>query len=138
TFASSQTERPRRFPWTYSRRLYTRRRVSSTPQDPRGSVICGDRFPRENVEMADISLRSLSKRFPGDVIAAHDISLDINDGEFMVLVGPSGCGKSTLLRLIAGLEAASEGSIWIGGRDVTTLPPKRRDVAMVFQNYALY
>src|SRR5579862_8897311 len=87
--------------------------------------------------MAEIRLEGVSKRF-GDVAAVDDISLDIADGEFLVLVGPSGCGKSTLLRLIAGLEEASEGLIAIGDRDVTDLPPRSRDIAMVFQSYALY
>jgi multiple sugar transport system ATP-binding protein len=88
--------------------------------------------------MASIELDSVSKVFDGDVIAVDDVSLTIADGEFMVLVGPSGCGKSTLLRLIAGLEETSAGSVSIGGRDVTDLAPRHRDVAMVFQSYALY
>ena len=87
--------------------------------------------------MAEIRLEGVTKRF-GDVAAVDDISLEIADGEFLVLVGPSGCGKSTLLRLIAGLEEASEGLIAIGDRDVTDLPPRSRDIAMVFQSYALY
>src|SRR5919198_120440 len=88
--------------------------------------------------MAEIVLDHLSKVYSGGVVAVDDVSLRIGDGEFMVLVGPSGCGKSTLLRLIAGLEEASQGAISIGGDDVTTLAPRRRDVAMVFQSYALY
>ena len=88
--------------------------------------------------MASITLRGISKAFPGDVEAVRDISLDIRDGEFIVLVGPSGSGKSTLLRLIAGLEKPSSGDILIADRVVTSLRPKSRDVAMVFQNYALY
>ena len=88
--------------------------------------------------MAEIVLDHLSKVYPGGVVAVDDVSLQIGDGEFIVLVGPSGCGKSTLLRLIAGLEEASQGSISIGGTDVTTLAPRRRDIAMVFQSYALY
>jgi multiple sugar transport system ATP-binding protein len=88
--------------------------------------------------VAEIELQHLTKTFPGGVVAVDDVSLRIGDGEFMVLVGPSGCGKSTLLRLIAGLEEASEGSIAIGGGDVTQLAPRKRDVAMVFQSYALY
>jgi multiple sugar transport system ATP-binding protein len=88
--------------------------------------------------MAEIVLDHLSKTYPGEVVAVDDVSLSIGDGEFIVLVGPSGCGKSTLLRLIAGLEEASQGAISIDGTDVTTLAPRRRDIAMVFQSYALY
>jgi multiple sugar transport system ATP-binding protein len=88
--------------------------------------------------MAAIELQRLTKTYPGGVVAVDDVSLSIGDGEFIVLVGPSGCGKSTLLRLIAGLEEASRGSIAIGGSDVTQLAPRKRDVAMVFQSYALY
>jgi multiple sugar transport system ATP-binding protein len=88
--------------------------------------------------MAEIELEHLTKTFAGGVTAVADVSLPIEDGEFMVLVGPSGCGKSTLLRMIAGLEEVSAGRISIGGRDVTDLAPRRRDVAMVFQSYALY
>src|SRR5919109_486150 len=88
--------------------------------------------------MAEIELEHLTKVFPGGVTAVADVSLRIEDGEFMVLVGPSGCGKSTLLRMIAGLEEVTAGRISIGGRDVTDLAPRRRDVAMVFQSYALY
>jgi multiple sugar transport system ATP-binding protein len=88
--------------------------------------------------MGGIALDGVSKLFPGDVLAVDDVDLEIGDGEFMVLVGPSGCGKSTLLRMIAGLEAVSGGKIRIGDRDVTELTPRSRDIAMVFQNYALY
>ena len=88
--------------------------------------------------MAEIALENVSKVFGGKVVAVDDVSLEISDGEFLVLVGPSGCGKSTLLRLIAGLEEATEGRIAIGGRDVTDRAPRERDVAMVFQSYALY
>ena len=88
--------------------------------------------------MAAIELEHLTKAFAGGVVAVDDVSLTIADGEFMVLVGPSGCGKSTLLRMIAGLEEITEGTISIGDVDVTELPPPDRDIAMVFQNYALY
>jgi multiple sugar transport system ATP-binding protein len=88
--------------------------------------------------MSRIVLDGVSKIYPGDVRAVDDVSLAIESGEFMVLVGPSGCGKSTLLRMIAGLEEVTEGAIFIGDRDVTDLSPRQRDIAMVFQNYALY
>src|SRR5215207_6738419 len=88
--------------------------------------------------MAEIVLDNVSKVFGNDVVAVDDVSLRIGDGEFMVLVGPSGCGKSTILRILAGLEEVTAGEISIGGREVTDLSPKDRDIAMVFQNYALY
>ena len=88
--------------------------------------------------MSDITLDRLTKVYAGGVTAVDDVSLQIGDGEFMVLVGPSGCGKSTLLRMIAGLEEVTQGSISIGGTDVTEFAPRRRDIAMVFQSYALY
>src|SRR5246500_3840704 len=87
--------------------------------------------------MADVALRNVVKRFD-DVDAGRNISLTIPDNEFVVLVGPSGCGKSTTLRMIAGLEEATAGDILIGGEVVNDVPPKDRDIAMVFQNYALY
>src|SRR5205807_10290960 len=83
-------------------------------------------------------LEHVTKVFSGDVVAVDDVSLEIESGEFLVLVGPSGCGKSTLLRMLAGLEEVTGGAISIDGRDVTELPPRSRDIAMVFQNYALY
>ena len=88
--------------------------------------------------MAEVRLRSIEKEFSGGVHAVKPCDLDISDGEFLVLVGPSGCGKSTLLRMIAGLEEPSGGTITIGSRDVTHVDPADRDIAMVFQNYALY
>jgi multiple sugar transport system ATP-binding protein len=88
--------------------------------------------------MADVRIRSLTKVFPGGVRAIDELDLEISDGEFFALLGPSGCGKTTLLRTLAGLEAPTSGSLEIGGRDVTRLPPGARNVAMVFQDYALY
>jgi multiple sugar transport system ATP-binding protein len=93
---------------------------------------------RGTIQMAQVQLRNISKAFPGGATAVDGVSLDIADGEFVVLVGPSGCGKSTTLRLIAGLESPDGGSIHIGPQDVTNVEPKDRDIAMVFQNYALY
>jgi len=87
--------------------------------------------------MTDIRISHLHKLF-GHVGVLNDVNIDIADGEFLVLVGPSGCGKSTLLRIISGLEQVSSGTIQIGGKDVTDLPAKARDIAMVFQSYALY
>jgi multiple sugar transport system ATP-binding protein len=88
--------------------------------------------------MAEIQLRGVTKRYPDGTEAVKQVDLEISDGEFMILVGPSGCGKSTALRMIAGLEEISEGELVIGGEMVNDLPPKDRDIAMVFQNYALY
>lgn len=87
--------------------------------------------------MASIKYDHVWKRF-GEVTVLKNLDLDIADGEFLVLVGPSGCGKSTALRCLAGLEEITEGRIFIGDRDVTDVPPKDRDIAMVFQSYALY
>src|ERR687894_401069 len=87
--------------------------------------------------MAEVTLRSVVKRYD-DVEAVGSIDLDIPNNEFVVLVGPSGCGKSTTLRMIAGLEEITAGDIYIDGEIVNDLPPKDRDIAMVFQNYALY
>jgi len=88
--------------------------------------------------MADLSLRNVKKIYDNSVVAVQSFSLEIADKEFVVLVGPSGCGKSTTLRMVAGLEEITEGEIYIGGRKVNNVPPKDRDIAMVFQNYALY
>src|SRR3954462_14212538 len=88
--------------------------------------------------MSEIRLEKVTKVYAGGVKAVDDVDLTIASGEFMVLVGPSGCGKSTLLRMSRGLEEVTEGSISIGDRDVTNLSPRERDIAMVFQNYALY
>jgi multiple sugar transport system ATP-binding protein len=87
--------------------------------------------------MASVAIRDVRKSY-GATAVIHGVDISINDGEFVVLVGPSGCGKSTLLRMIAGLENITGGQISIGDRVVNNLPPKERDIAMVFQNYALY
>ena len=88
--------------------------------------------------MASLSLRHIYKKYPGGVTAVSDFCLDIKDKEFLILVGPSGCGKTTTLRMIAGLEEITEGELFIGDRLVNDVAPKDRDIAMVFQNYALY
>jgi multiple sugar transport system ATP-binding protein len=88
--------------------------------------------------MASVTLKEVYKKYPGGVIAVSDFNMEIKDKEFIILVGPSGCGKSTTLRMIAGLEDISEGELYIGDRLVNDVAPKDRDIAMVFQNYALY
>src|SRR5690554_4484489 len=88
--------------------------------------------------MATLRFRNVKKTYPGDVAVIHGLDMDINDGEFIVIVGPSGCGKSTLMRMVAGLESVTAGDILIDEKVVNTLEPAERDIAMVFQNYALY
>src|SRR5437763_6676327 len=88
--------------------------------------------------MAEITMKNIVKRYGDGFQAVNDVSLDIADGEFMILVGPSGCGKSTLLRMIVGLEDITRGDMIIGGRRVNEKAPRQRNLAMVFQNYALY
>src|SRR5881296_3041082 len=88
--------------------------------------------------MAGVTFEKVSKIYPDGTRAVNAIDLGIQDGEFMVLVGPSGCGKTTALRMVAGLEDITEGEVRIGGRVVNEMPPRDRDVAMVFQTYALY
>ena len=88
--------------------------------------------------MATVSLKNVKKIYDNKVTAVHDFNLEIADKEFIVLVGPSGCGKSTTLRMIAGLEDISEGDLVIGGKRMNDVEPKDRDIAMVFQSYALY
>ena len=88
--------------------------------------------------MASLKLQGIYKKYPGGVVAVSDFNLDIKDKEFIIFVGPSGCGKSTTLRMIAGLEEITEGELFIGDRLVNDVAPKDRDIAMVFQNYALY
>src|SRR5690606_26795712 len=92
---------------------------------------------REHPGRMNLSLEALSKRF-GSTVAVRDLSLEVPAGEFLSLLGPSGCGKTTTLRMIAGFETPTSGRILLGGRDVTGLPPQRRGMGMVFQNYALF
>jgi len=88
--------------------------------------------------MAEVNLINLTKRFGKNVLAVKDVNLDVVDGEFLVLLGPSGCGKTTTMRMIAGLEEVTEGTILIDGKDVTDLPPRKRNISMIFQNYAVW
>ena len=88
--------------------------------------------------MAEVKLENVSKIYPNNVVAVKDATFEVKDGEFMVLLGPSGCGKTTTLRMIAGLEDVTSGYIYIDNKIVNDIPPKDRDIAMVFQNYALY
>ena len=88
--------------------------------------------------MAEVTFKNITKVFPGNVVAVDDFNLEVHDREFLILVGPSGCGKSTSLRMVAGLEEITDGEISIAGKVVNEVPPKDRDIAMVFQNYALY
>ena len=88
--------------------------------------------------MASLSLKNIHKAYDNGFVAVRDFNLEIEDKEFIIFVGPSGCGKSTTLRMIAGLEDITSGELWIGDRLVNDVEPKDRDIAMVFQNYALY
>src|SRR5437016_3777261 len=116
---------------------------ATAPSLPIRSASHGKRYAPSSVstvscaDMADVTFAHVAKSY-GDVPIIDDLNLTVDDGELMVLVGPSGCGKSTALRMIAGLEDVTAGTISIGGRVVNALPPKERDIAMVFQNYALY
>ena len=101
--------------------------------------LLGSRLALEDVEdMATVTFDHVYKRYSADVVAVNDLNLEIADGEFLVLVGPSGCGKTTALRCVAGLETISDGKLLIGDRVVNDVAPKDRDIAMVFQSYALY
>lgn len=93
---------------------------------------------RRNIIMAELKLKNIVKKYPNGFVAVKNFNLDIEDKEFIIFVGPSGCGKSTTLRMIAGLEEISSGELWIGDKLCNTVDPKNRDIAMVFQNYALY
>ena len=121
-----------------------RNRVKMAPSHPRGPRFPGSttgsrgESAEGNDRMANVTLENVWKVYPGDVVAVRDFNLEIEDREFVVLVGPSGCGKSTTLRMVAGLEDISRGTVHIDGRRVNDVPPKDRDIAMVFQNYALY
>ena len=88
-------------------------------------------------QASGLQIHNVNKWYPGDVHAVIDMNMEIEQGEFIVFVGPSGCGKTTLLRMIAGLEGISSGEVIMDGRVVNRVPPKKRDIAMVFQNYAL-
>src|SRR5258706_14950932 len=116
---------------------------ASTPCLPYGAAPAGCRYSRVTVSvtqrggMASVTIEAVRKNF-GHTAVLHGVDITVADGTFTVLVGPSGCGKSTLLRMIAGLEEISGGEIRIGARRVNDVPPKERDIAMVFQNYALY
>ena len=128
---------PARWSWRRGPGRYPRRGAGPAfRRDNRGIV--RPRKGGRTWQMADITLENVTKRFPDGYEAVRDMSLDIKDGEFMILVGPSGCGKITALRMIAGLEDITDGELKIGGNVVNELSPKDRDIAMVFQNYALY
>src|SRR6476661_6420462 len=88
--------------------------------------------------MAKVSIEGLTKVYPGGVVAMKDLNMDLRDGEFVVFLGPSGCGKTTALMMIAGLEQETAGRVLFDDEDVTSQPPEKRDIAMVFQGYALY
>src|SRR5699024_3015888 len=95
-------------------------------------------FIREKKHMAELSLENIRKVYEDGPEVVHDLNLEIEDGEFIVFVGPSGCGKSTTLRMMAGLEEITGGDFYIDGKRMNDVEPKNRDIAMVFQNYALY
>ena len=107
-------------------------------RDKRDALAGHGRAEGRRREMAEVTMEDVTKVYGEDVVAVRDMNLDIPDGEFVVFVGPSGCGKSTALRMIAGLEDISSGKVFIGDQVVNDLPPRQRDIAMVFQNYALY
>src|SRR3954454_24681256 len=94
--------------------------------------------PRRRLTVSTVLLKDVTKIWPDGTVAVNNVSLDVKDGEFMVLLGPSGCGKSTVLRMIAGLEDPSEGDILLNGEPVLEVPPRDRSIAMVFQDFALY
>ena len=125
-------------PETSAQRVGTCGRSCNHPREPpKAGTGAEARRGEKHAHMAPVGIRDVRKSF-GAVEVIHGVDVDITDGEFVILVGPSGCGKSTLLRMIAGLEQISQGDILIGDRVVNNVPPKERDIAMVFQNYALY
>ena len=117
--------------------METCRNVRRVPL-PAGKRVFAEALPFRPMQMATVTLKNVKKIYDNKVTAVHDFNLDIADKEFIVLVGPSGCGKSTTLRMIAGLEDISEGDLLIGGKRMNDVEPKDRDIAMVFQSYALY
>src|SRR5205085_5359161 len=129
---SRRAERAAHPAWSRSRRLQPRTGAAGGGYGARVSDEAWD-----NQVVADVAFEHVAKSY-GEIAVIDDLNLRVNDGELMVLVGPSGCGKSTALRMIAGLEEVTRGTISIGGRVVNELAPKDRDIAMVFQNYALY
>src|SRR5262249_14177778 len=135
--ASSSRRTPRFIRWKPSRSFGARRRRTSSRGSRRDDRNTSSRAVRANPSMASVTIANVEKGF-GSTHVIRGVEISIGDGEFCVLVGPSGCGKSTLLRMIAGLEEITKGEIAIGGRVVNRVPPKERDIAMVFQNYALY
>src|SRR3954452_16984623 len=113
--------------------------IAENPRKPIVKRVAGRSNERERgLGMSGITFQNVWKRYPDGFEAVKDMNLEIGDGEFMILVGPSGCGKSTALRMVAGLEDISDGELIIGGERVNELAPRDRDIAMVFQNYALY
>ena len=88
--------------------------------------------------MATLEMINVTKQYGKNVIAVNDLSLEVHEGEFLVLLGPSGCGKTTAMRMVAGLEEVTNGQIFIDGKDVTDLPPRNRNISMIFQNYAVW
>ncbi len=108
------------------------------PARAAGSRFLEESGPAKPHSMSEVLLKGIKKIYDNKVTAVHDVNLKIDDKEFIVLVGPSGCGKSTTLRMVAGLEDISDGELYIDGKLVNTVEPKDRDIAMVFQSYALY
>src|SRR6266511_1669033 len=136
--AMSAPARTRRLSKTSAPRLMKPRWATATIGSPRSLLVARDVSKVRPAPMAPIALEDLSKVYADGTHAVSDLSLEIEDGELVVFVGPSGCGKTTALRMVAGLEDITSGVVRIGERVVNKLPPKDRDIAMIFQNYALY